>query len=630
MIIIDLAMHPTATSTRKLLKTLLRLLCRSWRHVTRFVKYIMRHPQAGELIRFLFLGTVVETARSMTQKIPEYVNSFFLVKAHFPRGDIAFDWVSSYIEYHQVWNHSRTFNVIAKDADKIKDREVRFKSGDGYLDAVYEPTSANPSPEFFHWKKKHWITVSVSEPGIMLQVWSLNQSVLDDFIQEARKFYLERSVPPPVITPPQIITGDWAGTRLVSGVFERHDFSYTWILEYLQSHDIMADINQVYISTRQADAGWSPGGKKQAIYALPAQVGSVHRFRWRSYWVQATFYANSSMSVLIHSCDKTVLLDFIEAARLHYKEASVSRVNVHLTDGYAHWGRVVSKNRRAFSTLVLPDGIKESLLSDLKEFLANEEWYMLAGVPHRRGYLLYGDPGTGKSTTVHSVAGELGMEIYFISLASPGINNDSLGELFHSTPPHSILLIEDIDCAFTSRIDVEAPAQIDEEGKASDMVQPRSNVTMAGLLNILDSVASQEGRILIATTNHIEKLDPALIRPGRIDLKIKYSLAVTEQLENVFHRFYPVDTDSAGLKSGGLTASEIGELARQFAAAVPHSKYSIAQLQGYLLGWKNDPSGAVQGIGTWIEERELEAKNSTTYGRQWVRENMHRAVDNRD
>ncbi|KAF8217472.1 P-loop containing nucleoside triphosphate hydrolase protein [Mycena galopus ATCC 62051] len=612
----------TTTSMAHLWKTLLRILCHSWRHAIRFLKYMMRHPQGGELLRFLFLGTVMETARSLTQKIPEYANSLFMVKAHFQRGDATCDWVSTYLDHHQVWNQSRAFNVTAKNAEKIKDREVRFNSGDGYLDAVYEPTSSswNPSTDLFHWKKRHWITVSVDKSELVLRVWSLYQGVLDDFIQEAREFYLQRSVPPPIVNPSSG-SAPWGGTPvpefgslLITGIFDGGDFSYTWILEYLQSQkDFMLDVTQFSVSTRQADAGWSPQGNKETVHTFPIPGNSVHRFRWRSYWVQASLQG-AQISLLFHSCDKSVLLEFIEAARLQYADASMSRVNVHLTDGYGHWGRVVSKTRRSFATLVLPDGIKETLLADMKEFLDNEQWYAFAGVPHRRGYLLFGDPGTGKSTTVHALAGELGMEIYFISLAS-GVNDYSLGELFHSTPPHSILLIEDIDCAFPTRGDSdEYQSQADDDGRMPEiLMKRRSEVTLAGLLNILDSVASQEGRILIATTNHIDQLDPALIRPGRIDMKIRYKLATNEQLENVFHRFYPGNDDVAnpfGLKSGGLTPLEISELAQKFAAAIPQSKYSIAQLQGYLVGWKNDPQGAVQGIPTWIAQQEMEAMQS--------------------
>jgi hypothetical protein len=108
------------------------------------------------------------------------------------------------MERQQVWNRSRTFSVIAQDTAKIKDRDVQFKSGDGYLDAVYEPSSW--SPELFHWKKQHWITVYVDQSGLTLQAWGLNQKVLDGFIQETREFYLQRSAPPPIIS---VNAGGW-------------------------------------------------------------------------------------------------------------------------------------------------------------------------------------------------------------------------------------------------------------------------------------------------------------------------------------------------------------------------------------------------------------------------------------
>ncbi|KAJ7743574.1 hypothetical protein B0H16DRAFT_1322628, partial [Mycena metata] len=110
-----------------------------------------------------------------------------------------------------------------------------------------------------------------------------------------------------------------------------------------------------------------------------------------------------------------VLGQFIEAAHVHYTNASISHVTVHLTDNYGSWAHAVTKNQCAFSTLILPGGIKELILADAWEFLASEEWYTFAGVPHRRG-----EPGTGKSSTIHALAGEHGLEIYFISLAAPG------------------------------------------------------------------------------------------------------------------------------------------------------------------------------------------------------------------
>ncbi|KAJ7148085.1 P-loop containing nucleoside triphosphate hydrolase protein [Mycena crocata] len=620
----------------------------------RFIKRILSHPQAGELLRFLFLGSVVETGRAFVQKIPGYLSSFFMVKAHFPRGDASYEWVTTYLQHHGVWSQSAELIVMAQDTSKIKDRDVPFRSDDGYLDAVYDPTWW--TPELFHWNERHWITVCMDKTGLIIEVWGWNRTVLDAFILAARDFYQNRTVPhpivsgslkfsptstqfgqsasarPPMITgshgyiqsgshqdydfsePQPVVPGSWGS--LVSGIFQPGDFSYTWIYEFVQYQDYVTANNQVYMSTRQSDSHWGreENTNKQYIYAIPS---NTLRFRWNSYWVQAdlpTTQSNgagiSPLVVIIHSCDISVLMQFVEASHAHYKEASISRVNVHLAE-YNRWGRVIAKTRRSFSTLILPDGEKENLLFDVQEFLDNENWLSP-----------FGEPGTGKSTTVHALAGELGMEIYFVSLASPGINDHTLGELFHTTPPHSILLIEDIDCAFQSRTDDSNNLTFNAfniDAGGYPVVGPGTAVTLSGLLNILDSVASQEGRILFATTNHIERLDPALIRPGRIDVKIKYSLATKEQLENVFDWFYPLDNMPASREALGLSTStepwadvdmsETQNLARQFAAAIPESKFSIAQLQGYVLGWKNNPMGAVQGIAAWVEDQDAQVRD---------------------
>ncbi|KAF7337377.1 p-loop containing nucleoside triphosphate hydrolase protein [Mycena sanguinolenta] len=604
---------------------------RSWKQIFRALialcKRLLGNPQVAELLRFIFLGTVVETGRVIGAKMVSMVNSFFLVKASFKQGELSYEWVSAYIDHHKVWNRSRTFRVVARNAEKLANRDLALNGADGYPDAVYEPSAQDP--ELFHWRGKHWITISKDEKegatSLTLQVWSRNRSVLDEFVQEARTFYRTSTQPPPRQDY------DWSQSLIV-GHFNQADFSYDWVLDYLQSENVMADANEFTVSTKQTDAGWNRDDAKQLVRYVPSS-NTKQRLRWRGIWMQVEFVigyedgngrtSGGSINIMLHSCDKAVLGQFIEAARIHYTNASISRVTVHLTDNYGSWARAVTKNRRAFSTLILPNGIKELILADAKEFLASEEWYTFAGVPHRRGYLLYGEPGTGKSSTIHALAGELGLEIYFISLAAPGIDDYTLGRLIRDTPSRCILLIEDIDCAFPSREeDPDEEPLLDAKGIPipREPIPPRSQVTLAGLLNVLDSVASEEGRLTFATTNHIEQLDPALIRPGRMDLKIQYGLATTEQLEQMFERFYPYNDEilpELGPSIGCYFSKTTGErlspevlsgLAKDFAVAIPAARYSIAQLQGYLLNTKNDPEGAVAGIGAWIEAQEKEKR----------------------
>ena len=125
-------------------------------------------------------------------------------------------------------------------------------------------------------------------------------------------------------------------------------------------------------------------------------------------------------------------------------------------------------------------------------------------MPYRRGYLLYGPPGTSKSSLTSAIAGQCKLDIYIVDITS--LNDESLRELFNNAPGNCIVLLEDVGA-------VRADREKDEEEHRAR----RHSVSLSGLLNALDGVASQEGRILIMTTNYIEKLDSALIRPGRMN-----------------------------------------------------------------------------------------------------------------
>ena len=131
--------------------------------------------------------------------------------------------------------------------------------------------------------------------------------------------------------------------------------------------------------------------------------------------------------------------------------------------------------------------------------------YIDRGIPYRRGYLMHGPPGCGKSSFVAALAGELGYDICVLNLSDSGLTDDRLSHALSTTPPTSLVLLEDIDAAFVQR-------------SANDRGGRQSHVTFSGLLNALDGVAAGEERILFMTTNHLDRLDPALIRPGRVDV----------------------------------------------------------------------------------------------------------------
>ncbi len=191
-----------------------------------------------------------------------------------------------------------------------------------------------------------------------------------------------------------------------------------------------------------------------------------------------------------------------------------------------YWNRIGKEKSRKFSSVVLHGDQADRISRDARHFFASSEWYAERGVPWRRGYLFHGPPGTGKSSTVRALAGDLGKNIYVVSLNS--LPDDSgLLECVSCVPTDTILLMEDIDAALTTR-------GRDEPGE-----DPKPGISLAGLLNALDGVASGTGRLLVMTSNHPERLDPALTRPGRVDTQECFGMFGVAEIDEMVHRFHP-------------------------------------------------------------------------------------------
>ncbi|XP_039068315.1 AAA-ATPase At3g28510-like [Hibiscus syriacus] len=176
---------------------------------------------------------------------------------------------------------------------------------------------------------------------------------------------------------------------------------------------------------------------------------------------------------------------------------------------------------------------KEEIMEDLVTFSESEEFYSRIGRTWKRGYLLYGPPGTGKSTMIAAMANLLGYDIYDLELTAVK-DNTELRKLLIDTSSKSIIVIEDIDCSLDltgqrrkkKEKQEEDDEQMKDPGQKGNKDEPRtSHVTLSGLLNFIDGLWSACGaeRLIVFTTNFVEKLDPALIRKGRMDKHIELS-----------------------------------------------------------------------------------------------------------
>jgi hypothetical protein len=192
-----------------------------------------------------------------------------------------------------------------------------------------------------------------------------------------------------------------------------------------------------------------------------------------------------------------------------------------ILDRWGDWERLDDLPPRSLDSVILPPGQLERLTADIGRFLAGEPDYARRGMPWHRGHLYIGPPGTGKTSVARALACHFGMDVWFLPLADVQKDAELLREVCRVSP-RSMLLLEDIDVFHA------ATQRDDREGR----------VTLSGLLNTLDGVATPHGLFVVLTTNSPEVLDEAVIRPGRVDLTEYFALATADQVRQLVARWY--------------------------------------------------------------------------------------------
>merc|ERR1719159_1388185 len=136
------------------------------------------------------------------------------------------------------------------------------------------------------------------------------------------------------------------------------------------------------------------------------------------------------------------------------KDESKGRVDIFVRHQWIPiWSKALSKEKRDRDTVVLDENLADDVLEDMNNFLSQKaaSWYHNAGIPYRRGYLLYGPPGCGKTSFAQVLAGELSLDVCLMNLSNSEMNDDDLAELLRNAPAKAMLLLEDVDAIFVER-----------------------------------------------------------------------------------------------------------------------------------------------------------------------------------
>jgi mitochondrial chaperone BCS1 len=208
-------------------------------------------------------------------------------------------------------------------------------------------------------------------------------------------------------------------------------------------------------------------------------------------------------------------------------------------DSWGSWTMLQNREHRKMESVFVPKALKDEVIEHLRWYLGAEQWFHQHGIPYRTGMLLYGPPGTGKTSFVQAIAGLFDLTVYIMNPADLD-SDSSLKRAIANVASKSILLIEDADTTINGRPPETKPIADTSTGTAAAVPDTvTKGPTLSGMLNAIDGIAASDGRVLVLTTNYIDRLDPALIRPGRIDLQLAIGTMARAEVVAMAASFFP-------------------------------------------------------------------------------------------
>jgi len=265
--------------------------------------------------------------------------------------------------------------------------------------------------------------------------------------------------------------------------------------------------------------------------------------------------------IVASSQNKQALISFIDNAKEDIKKdynehkkcsKETMRIYYYKKD---YWALLSKAPKRPIETIYLKEGQRDSILSYINEFFSTEtrNIYLSFGIPYKSVSLIYGPPGSGKTSIIKGIASALDCDLYILPITKDMLDQDFVSAFSYindNEDKEKIIVIEDVDTYFDER----------KEGDKNN------GITLQGFLNCLDGFTCVEGTMLFLTANKPEVLDYAVIRSCRIDHKIELDYADKYQTKEMFEKFLPDQKDKF----------------KEFYNTIKHKEFTTAALQEFL------------------------------------------------
>ncbi|GKU87887.1 hypothetical protein SLEP1_g2217 [Rubroshorea leprosula] len=346
-------------------------------------------------------------------------------------------------------------------------------------------------------------------------------------------------------------------------------------------------------------------GRKQSEIVLrldPNQVVEDNFLGARISWINEEASKNRTFVLKIRKADKRrILRPYLQHIHTVADELDQMKKDLKLymnvgrdqNGSNARWRSVAFTHPSTFETIAMESDLKNKVKYDLESFLKAKQYYHRLGRVWKRSYLLFGPSGTGKSSFVAAMANFLSYDVYDLDLSKVSDDSD-LKFLLLQTSSKSVIVIEDLD---------------------RFLIEKSTAASLSGILNFMDGILSSccaEERVMVFTMNGKDQVDPAILRPGRIDVHIHFPLCD-------FTAFKTLANSCLGLKDHKLFP-QVEEIFQSGASLSP------AEISELMIANRNSPSRALKSVISALQT-DGDGRGAASVGRRLCHDGPRKTVE---